>query len=58
MLGYLILSMSLLVTDYGAESLWIYLDVKKMFGLCPSHGAIGGDTLGRSKRWKMKETIL
>lgn len=58
MFGYLILCMSLLITDNGAESLWIFFDVKKMFGLCPPHGVTGRDTLGRSKKWKMEETTL
>jgi len=32
--------------------------LKKMFGLCPPCGIIGRGTLGRSKRWKMEETML
>lgn len=34
MCGYLILVVSLLTADYGAESLWVYFEVKKVCLAC------------------------
>ena len=61
MCGYLILVVSLLIAHCGAESLWVYFEVKKMCLACvlPSEYTLAGVLLGEIRgRWWRKQYLI